>query len=79
MEALLRRAASEASLMLVGGGLRRKHVAVLAAAGVDAFHVGAAVRRRGVAGAIAVDAALVRDWRALVDAFPSEDAPGRDR
>lgn len=70
MEALLRRAASEASLMLVGGGLRRKHVAVLAAAGVDAFHVGAAVRRRGIVGAGTVDAALVRDWRSLVDASP---------
>ena len=45
MEVLLRRAAvAAAPLMLVGGGLRRKHVAVLAAAGVDAFHVGAAVR-----------------------------------
>jgi copper homeostasis protein len=70
MEALLRRAASEASLMLVGGGLRRKHVAVLVAAGVDAFHVGAAVRRQGITGAGAVDAALVRDWRVLVDASP---------
>ncbi|MCW2864968.1 MAG: CutC family protein [Actinoallomurus sp.] len=70
MEALLRRAASYAPLMLVGGGLRRKHVAVLAAAGVDAFHVGAAVRRRGVSGAPVVDAALVREWRALVDASP---------
>jgi copper homeostasis protein CutC len=79
MEALLRRAASEASLMLVGGGLRRKHVAVLAAAGVDAFHVGAAVRRRGIVGAGTVDAALVRDWRALVDASPPANAFGERR
>jgi copper homeostasis protein CutC len=70
MEALLRRAASHASLMLAGGGLRRKHVAVLAAAGVDAFHVGVAVRRRGVSGTNAVDAGLVREWRMLVDASP---------
>jgi copper homeostasis protein CutC len=70
MEALLRRAAAHASLMLAGGGLRRKHVAVLAAAGVDAFHVGAAVRRRGVSGTNAVDAGLVREWRMLVDASP---------
>jgi copper homeostasis protein len=70
MEALLRRAAAYAPLMLVGGGLRRKHVAVLAAAGVDAFHVGTAVRRPGVSGAPTVDAALVRAWRGLVDASP---------
>jgi copper homeostasis protein len=56
--------------MLVGGGLRRKHVAVLAAAGVDAFHVGTVVRRPGVSGAPTVDAALVRAWRGLVDASP---------
>jgi copper homeostasis protein len=43
---------------------------VLAAAGVDAFHVGVAVRRRGVSGANAVDAGLVREWRTLVDASP---------
>jgi copper homeostasis protein len=67
IEALLRRAATFAPMMLVGGGLRRKHVAVLAAAGVDAFHVGTGVRSPGTA---AVDAALVRDWRALVDASP---------
>jgi copper homeostasis protein CutC len=79
MAALLRRAASEASLMLVGGGLRRKHVAVLAAAGVDAFHVGTAVRRRGIAGTAAVDAALVRGWRALVDASPPENPAGEHR
>ncbi|MGI5227207.1 copper homeostasis protein CutC [Actinoallomurus sp. CA-142502] len=68
MESLLRRAAAYAPLMLVGGGLRRKHVAVLTAAGVDAFHVGAAVRRRDASGASVVDASLVREWRAVVDA-----------
>jgi copper homeostasis protein CutC len=67
---LLRRAAAHAPSMLVGGGLRRKHVAVLAAAGVDAFHVGAAVRSHGFPGPVAVDAALVRQWRTLVDASP---------
>jgi copper homeostasis protein len=70
LEALLRRAASHAPLVLAGGGLRSKHAAVLAAAGVDAFHVGAAVRRPGVSGANVVDAALVREWRTLVDASP---------
>jgi copper homeostasis protein len=70
MEALLRRAASYAPLMLVGRGLRRKQVAVLAAAGVDAFHVGAAVRRRAPSGTPGVDPVLVREWRALVDASP---------
>jgi hypothetical protein len=45
-------------------------VAVLVAAGVDAFHVGAAVRRPGASGANMVDAALVRGWRTLVDASP---------
>ncbi len=70
MAALLRRAASHGSLILAGGGLRRKHVAVLVAAGVDAFHVGVAVRRRRETGANAVDAGLVREWRTLVDASP---------
>jgi copper homeostasis protein CutC len=70
MEFLLRTAAAHAPLMLVGGGLRRKHVAVLAAAGVAAFHVGAVVRSQD-AGPTVVDARLVREWRALVDASPS--------
>jgi copper homeostasis protein CutC len=74
IEVLLRRAAAHAPLMLVGGGLRRKHVAVLAAAGVGAFHVGTAVRPEGFSGTARVDARLVREWRALVDASP----PGWD-
>jgi hypothetical protein len=45
-------------------------VAVLVAAGVDAFHVGAAARRPGALGATMVDPALVREWRTLVDASP---------
>lgn len=72
MRVLLRAAAAHAPLMLVGGGLRRKHVAVLAAAGVGAFHVGIAVRPQDTARPAAVDARLVRAWRALVDASPHE-------
>lgn len=70
LEVLLRRAAVYAPMMLVGGGLRRKHVAVLAAAGVGAFHVGTAVRSQRATGRSAVDPGLVRAWRALVDASP---------
>ncbi|WP_344587681.1 copper homeostasis protein CutC [Actinomadura vinacea] len=70
MDALVRRAAEgprQAALILAGGGLRRKHVAVLAAAGITAFHVGSAVRPDGSWDA-PVDARLVREWRALVAA-----------
>lgn len=69
IETLLRRASAHGGLVLAGGGLRRKHVAVLAAAGIRAFHVSTAVRSQGQEGA-PVDAALVREWRALVDASP---------
>ncbi|WP_018654839.1 copper homeostasis protein CutC [Actinomadura flavalba] len=71
--ALVRRAAEDpaaARLVLAGGGLRRRHVAALAAAGVTAFHVGRAVRRDGTFDG-PVDAGLVREWRALVDAAAS--------
>ncbi|MCP9954836.1 copper homeostasis protein CutC [Actinomadura madurae] len=67
---LARRAAegpAAAGMIMAGGGLRRKHVALLAAAGVTAFHVGTAVRPDGDWDA-PVDAALVREWRALVAA-----------
>lgn len=70
METLLRRAAEgpdRARLIMAGGGLRRKHVAVLAAAGVRAFHVGTAVRPDGDWGA-PVDPGLVGEWRTLVSA-----------
>ncbi|WP_329520078.1 copper homeostasis protein CutC [Spirillospora sp. NBC_01491] len=70
LEVLVRRAAESpdaAALIMAGGGLRRKHVAVLAAAGVTAFHVGTAVRPDG-AWEAPVDAALVGEWRALVAA-----------
>jgi copper homeostasis protein CutC len=69
-DALVRRAAEgprSAGLIMAGGGLRRKHVALLAAAGVTAFHVGTAVRPDGSWDA-PVDARLVREWRALVSA-----------
>jgi copper homeostasis protein CutC len=68
VDVLVRRAAEgprSAALIMAGGGLRRKHVAVLAAAGITAFHVGTAVRPDGSWDA-PVDARLVREWRALV-------------
>ncbi|WP_433325574.1 copper homeostasis protein CutC [Spirillospora sp. CA-294931] len=71
---LVRRAAGRpesAGLIMAGGGLRRKHVAVLAASGVGAFHVGTAVRPDGGWDS-PVDARLVGEWRTLVDAA----APG---
>lgn len=52
--------------LLVGGGLRTDHLPVLLSAGVDAFHVGSAVRRGGWDSP--VDAAVVRRWRELLDA-----------
>jgi copper homeostasis protein len=57
--------------ILAGGGLRREHVAPLRAAGVDAFHVGGGARRGGWD--TPVDAALVREWRALLDDQPPTD------
>ncbi|MFI0368062.1 copper homeostasis protein CutC [Actinomadura sp. 1N219] len=70
VDVLVRRAAESpeaAKMIMAGGGLRRKHVAVLAAAGVTAFHVGTAVRPDGAWDA-PVDPALVREWRSLVSA-----------
>ncbi|TDC67730.1 hypothetical protein E1200_14080 [Actinomadura sp. GC306] len=70
VDVLVRRAAAgpeAAGLIMAGGGLRRKHVAVLAAAGVTAFHVGTAVRPDG-GWDDPVDPALVREWRTLVSA-----------
>ncbi|MET9873916.1 copper homeostasis protein CutC [Actinacidiphila glaucinigra] len=52
--------------LMVGGGLRADHLPRLLAAGIDAFHVGGAVRPGGWAGA--VDAQAVRTWRQLLDA-----------
>ncbi|MEU8345857.1 copper homeostasis protein CutC [Spirillospora sp. NPDC048832] len=70
VDVLVRRAAEDpdaAGMIMAGGGLRRKHVAVLAAAGITAFHVGTAVRPDG-AWDLPVDPALVREWRSLVSA-----------
>ncbi len=70
VDVLVRRATEDpdaAGMIMAGGGLRRKHVAVLAAAGVTAFHVGTAVRPDG-AWDLPVDPALVREWRSLVSA-----------
>ncbi|WP_405582789.1 copper homeostasis protein CutC [Streptomyces sp. NBC_01190] len=51
--------------LLVGGGLLLDHVPGLRAAGLDAFHVGGAVRRDGWAGS--VDVTAVRAWRQALD------------
>ncbi|MFI0349803.1 copper homeostasis protein CutC [Actinomadura sp. 9N407] len=70
VDVLVRRTAegpASAGLIMAGGGLRRKHVALLAAAGVTAFHVGTAVRPDGSWDA-PVDAGLVCEWRSLVSA-----------
>ncbi|GGY95255.1 copper homeostasis protein CutC [Streptomyces poonensis] len=53
-------------LLLVGGGLRLDHVPRLRAAGMDAFHVGGAVRPGGWSGPVSADA--VRQWRTALDA-----------
>lgn len=47
--------------LLVGGGLGLEHVPTLRAAGVDAFHVGSAVRPGGWDSPVSADA--VREWR----------------
>jgi copper homeostasis protein len=52
--------------LMIGGGLRRDHLPALLAAGIDAFHVGGAVRPAGWTGP--VDPAVVREWRDLLDA-----------
>ena len=66
LQVLLGEAARSAGpRILAGGGLRREHVAPLRAAGVDAFHVGSGVRRGDWNSP--VDAALVREWRSLLD------------
>jgi copper homeostasis protein len=51
--------------LMVGGGLRRDHLPSLLAVGIDAFHVGSAVRPAGWAGP--VDPAAVREWCDLLD------------
>jgi copper homeostasis protein len=51
--------------VLVGGGLTREAVPALLAAGLDAFHVGTAVRADGTWNS-AVDEDKVAEWRKLV-------------
>ncbi|MEU6852547.1 copper homeostasis protein CutC [Actinacidiphila alni] len=51
--------------LLVGGGLLLEHVPVLRAAGLDAFHVGGAVRPAGWDSP--VDVRAVARWRAALD------------
>jgi len=51
--------------LLVGGGLHLDHIPPLRAAGLDAFHVGGAVRPGGWSGP--VDPAAVRLWRQVLD------------
>jgi copper homeostasis protein len=70
VDVLVRRAAESADsarLLMAGGGLRRKHVALLAAAGVASFHVGGSVRPGG-SWESPVSPGLVREWRMLVAA-----------
>ncbi|NYI07640.1 copper homeostasis protein CutC [Allostreptomyces psammosilenae] len=67
-EEAARHAAGEpghAPRVLVGGGLRREHLPELVAAGLDAFHVGGAVRHAGWDSP--VDPAAVRSWREELD------------
>ncbi|GAA3821773.1 copper homeostasis protein CutC [Streptomyces phyllanthi] len=52
--------------LLVGGGLRLDHVPTLRAGGVDAFHVGGAVRPGGWSAPVSAEA--VREWRTALDA-----------
>ncbi|GAA2099860.1 copper homeostasis protein CutC [Actinomadura alba] len=70
VDVLVRRVAENsdsARLVMAGGGLRRRHIALLAAAGVGSFHVGGSARPEGSWEA-PVSAGLVREWRALVAA-----------
>ncbi|MFI6650776.1 copper homeostasis protein CutC [Streptomyces sp. NPDC050529] len=52
--------------ILVGGGLRLDHLPELLDAGIDAVHIGGAARPGGWSRP--VDAAAVREWRAILDA-----------
>jgi Uncharacterized protein involved in copper resistance len=55
--------AGDGDLIMVGGGLERRHVPWLRAQGISAFHVGGAVR---TSWSHPVEARLVRQWRELV-------------
>lgn len=54
--------------IMAGGGLTTSHVPRLRAAGLDAFHVGGAVRPRGWSGPVSPES--VAEWRRLLDAGP---------
>ncbi len=58
--------------LLAGGGLRADHLPALRRAGIDAFHVGGAVRFAGWD--TPVDPAAVRTWREALDT-PLEPVP----
>ncbi|MFW6723970.1 copper homeostasis protein CutC [Streptomyces sp. MAR4 CNY-716] len=51
--------------IMAGGGLTTSHVPRLRAAGLDAFHVGGAVRPRGWSGPVSPES--VAEWRKLLD------------
>lgn len=55
-----------AAQILVGGGLRLDHLAVLRAGGINAFHIGGAARPEGWGGG--VSATAVGEWRTILDA-----------
>ncbi|WP_225796101.1 copper homeostasis protein CutC [Streptomyces aculeolatus] len=54
--------------IMAGGGLTASHVPRLRAAGLDAFHVGGAVRPEGWSGPVSPES--VAEWRTLLDAGP---------
>lgn len=63
-ELRVRAEAGDGPLVLAGGGLRREHIPVLRDYGINAFHVGSAVRDSWDS---PVDPVRVRRWRRLVD------------
>lgn len=70
LDDLVSRARSDrqvAGLIMAGGGLAPEHVPWLAQAGIRAFHIGTPARPLRSYKA-AVDPALVRSWRRLIDA-----------
>lgn len=54
--------------IMAGGGLTTSHVPRLRAAGLDAFHVGGAVRPEGWSGPVSPES--VAEWRRLLDTGP---------
>ncbi|MET8982931.1 copper homeostasis protein CutC [Streptomyces sp. NPDC004539] len=65
LDTLLAEAGRYDERLLVGGGLTLAHVPTLLAAGVDAFHVGGAVRPDGWTEPVSPEA--VRVWRRAID------------